>query len=655
MFRKVLWGFIMVIFVVQILAIGLNEIVPGEYYNLTDYERLTGKKITKFNEAPMLKEMVEKGLLPSVEERLPKNPVVVTPYEEIGQYGGTWRRVWFGLPDQPNVDKIAVEKLVMFDKTGGVILPNVFEKWEISNDGRTFTFKIREGLKWSDGVPVTTEDVRFWYEDILMNKELTPTIPTWLTAGGKPLKIEIIDKYTFKVIFEAPYPLFLYQLAYQGQAGYVFVVPSHYLKNYHPKYVSLEKLTKMAKDEGYEYWWQLFGARGSNTNAWITNPELPVLYPWKLKKYSDTQLIIERNPYYFKIDPEGNQLPYIDEIVFYRIQDKQMALMKAMAGEVDMQTRHFGTEHFTILLENREKGGYRVLRWIWGVGSIVTFYVNQNVQDPVLREIFQTPKFRYALSLAINREEVASLVFHNLGEPRQASLISGVAFYDPEWEKAFAEYDPERANKLLDEMGLTKRDEEGYRLRPDGKRFELIVEYSVTDTVVDVLEMVKQYWEKLGIKVILKPEERSLYMTRCEAGEPEIGVWSFDRCAAVLSDPGRLLGTVWDGPWAPLYARWYISGGKAGEEPPEGSDIRRIYELWDKVKTSIDEEERNKYFKEIIDIHKKNIFFIGTVGEMQIPVVVKNNFRNVPDGLIFDHPLFSPKNARPEQFFFKTR
>jgi peptide/nickel transport system substrate-binding protein len=122
-----------------------------------------------------------------------------------------------------------------------------------------------------------------------------------------------------------------------------------------------------------------------------------------------------------------------------------------------------------------------------------------------------------------------------------------------------------------------------------------------------------------------------------------------------LSDPGRLLGTVWDGPWAPLYARWYISGGKAGEEPPEGSDIRRIYELWDKVKTSIDEEERNKYFKEIIDIHKKNIFFIGTVGEMQIPVVVKNNFRNVPDGLIFDHPLFSPKNARPEQFFFKTR
>ena len=261
----------------------------------------------------------------------------------------------------------------------------------------------------------------------------------------------------------------------------------------------------------------------------------------------------------------------------------------------------------------------------------MTFYVNQNVQDPVLREIFQTPKFRYALSLAINREEVASLVFHNLGEPRQASLISGVAFYDPEWEKAFAEYDPERANKLLDEMGLTKRDEEGYRLRPDGKRFALIVEYSVTAPVVDVLEMVKQYWEKLGIKVILKPEERSLYMTRCEAGEPEIGVWSFDRCAAVLSDPGRLLGTVWDGPWAPLYARWYISGGKAGEEPPEGSDIRRIYELWDKVKMTVDEKERDRLFREIINIHKKNIFFIGTVGEPIWPVVVKEYFKNVPD------------------------
>jgi peptide/nickel transport system substrate-binding protein len=173
MFRRVLWGLLVVIFAAQILAIGLNKIVPGEYYNLTDYERLTGKKITKFNEAPMLKEMVEKGLLPPVEERLPKNPVVVTPYEEIGQYGGTWRRVWFGLPDQPNVDKIAVEKLVMFDKTGGVILPNILEEWQVSSDGKTFVFKIREGLKWSDGVPVTTEDVRFWYEDILLDENLT--------------------------------------------------------------------------------------------------------------------------------------------------------------------------------------------------------------------------------------------------------------------------------------------------------------------------------------------------------------------------------------------------------------------------------------------------------------------------------------------------
>ncbi|HON73086.1 MAG TPA: ABC transporter substrate-binding protein, partial [bacterium] len=240
-----------------------------------------------------------------------------------------------------------------------------------------------------------------------------------------------------------------------------------------------------------------------------------------------------------------------------------------------------------------------------------------------------------------------------MGEPRQCSLISGVAFYDPEWEKMWAEYDPKRASEILDKMGLNKKDKEGFRLRPDGKTLTLTITFpsGVFGAWSDVLEMVEKYWKAIGIKVALQPVERSLYVTRCNAGDLEIGVWNFDRNAAVMSDPGRLLGTVTDGPWAPLYGQWYSTGGKGGEEPK--GDIKKIYDLWDKVTVTADENQRDRYFKEIINLHKRNIWMIGTVGELPQPVVVKNNFRNVPDGLVWDDTLRAPKNARPEQFFFK--
>jgi len=227
-----------------------------------------------------------------------------------------------------------------------------------------------------------------------------------------------------------------------------------------------------------------------------------------------------------------------------------------------------------------------------------------------------------------------------------------VAFYDPEWEKMWAEYDPNRANEILDKMGLKKRDKDGFRLRPDGKTLAVTVEFASDGTTTsDTLVLVKKYWEQIGIKVAVKSNERSLYTTRCNSGDIEIGVWSFDRNVAVLSDPGRLLGTTTDGPWAPLYALWYTSGGKSGEEPK--GDIRKIYELWDKVKVTTDEKQRDKYFKEIINLHKRNIWIIGLVGELPQPAIAKNNIRNVPEEVVWDDTVRAPKNARPEQFFFK--
>ncbi len=627
------------------LIFGAEKVEPGEYYNLSDYEKLTGKKITKFAESPQLAELVRQGKLPPLEQRIPKNSLVVTPYEEIGQYGGTWRRTWSGLSDSAGPYKLCSEHLVMFNKNGTKILPNVAESWKVSRDAKTYTFKLREGIRWSDGTPLTTEDVVFWYEDIILNKDLTPTIPNWLTSGGKPLKLEKIDTYTFKVEFEEPNALFLISIGKMG-GGHTFFAPKHYLKQFHPKYTPKEKLDELVKKAGLQNWYQLFG----NMNDFLQNPDLPVIYPWKATNLPTATLqIMERNPYYWKIDPEGNQLPYIDRITHTLLGSAgETAVLKAISGEVDMQERGLVIDNYTLLMENRTKGNYRVLRWPQGTGASPAILLNQNVKDPVLRKIFEDRRFRIALSLAINREEINQLFYLGLGEPRQASIISGAPFYDPEWEKAYAEYDPKKANEYLDKMGLTKRDKDGFRLRADGKTLILTIEYSGDRPY---MEVIKKYWEAIGVKVFLKPLERSLYVTRAQAGEIEVGVWGFDRNVAILSDPGHLLGTVVEAPWAPLYATWYNTGGRGGEEPK--GDIKRIYELWDKVKSTIDEKQRDRYFKEIINLHKKNIWMIGIVGEVPQLIVAKNNFRNIPDGLLWDDNIRSPKNARPEQFFFK--
>ena len=644
----------LLVFQILVMGFGLKEIRPGEYYNLSDYERLTGKKIPKFNEAPMLKEMVEKGLLPPVEERLPKNPLVVTPVKEIGQYGGTWRRAWYGFSDKWGPNKICFEYPIFRSNDGSELVPNVFESMIVSPDGRSFTFKIREGLKWSDGVPVTTEDVRFWYEDILLNEEITPSISADLRSGGEVFKLEIVDDYTFRMIFKEPNMVLPWRITKSWVAGTSFVVPSHYIKQFHPKYVGEEKAQQIAKENGFDNWWQFVQARCLNSDSWLRNPDLPVLFPWKLsRRTTDTMLVLERNPYYFKIDPEGNQLPYIDEIVHYLVQNSQMLVFKAITGEIDMQGRNLSVADLQLLLANQEKGGYRVIFERQAIGSDVTLWFNQNYEeDEILASILRDVRFRQAISLAINREEIWQLVYHGLGEPRQASLIKGVKYYDPEWEKAYAEYDPERANKLLDEMGLTKRDSEGYRLRPDGKRLEITIEYptGVFTAWDDALQMIKNYVEKIGVKVLLKSEERSLWDTRNQTGQIQIAAWWFDRNSDVFGDPSLLLGYR---TWAPLSYIWYNQGRQGGKAPEEGTDMWKIYELYDLARKEPDDQKRDEYMRQLLEIHKKNLWAIGTVGALPQPVVVKNNFENVPEDFLWDDPLRSPKNLRPEQFFFK--
>ncbi|ACI20044.1 ABC transporter substrate-binding protein [Dictyoglomus thermophilum] len=617
---------------------------------------IVGQK--KYNESPMTAALVKEGKLPPVEQRLPKNPIVVKPLEEVGVYGGTLRRAWMGPGDRWGIAKICYDanNLMRWASDSKTILPWLVEKYTISKDGRVFTFKLREGLKWSDGQPMTTDDVIFWYEDVIGNEELTPTFPSAFVQDGVRAKFVKVDNYTFRIEFKNPNPMFIYTFPTQGwfidnsKGSFAFYAPKHYLMQFHPKYTPKDKLEALAKQKGFNKWYELF----QFMIDYIQNPDLPTMSPWKIvsKSPNEPAFVMERNPYYPVVDTEGNQLPYIDRVVHYLVSDAEMINMKAVAGEIDFQARHMRLPNYTLFMQNKEKGNYRILVWRTGTGADPAIYLNQNVKDPVKRKLFQDVRFRQALSLAINREEINKILFFGLGVPMQAAIPPGSAYYDKAWAQAYAQYDPGRAKILLDAMGL-KVGKDGFRIGPDGKPIELVVSFTTYpgSANMSTMELIKSYWEAIGIKTIIKQVDRSLYTTQCNSGDIEIGVWVLDRMSNVAISPGRLLGTWTDGPWAPLYARWYWTKGQEGEEPT--GDIRKIYDLWDEFNRTVDARRRDTIIRQIIALHRKNIWIIGTVGGIPQLVIVNNKLRNVPDGILWDDPFRSELNSFPEQFFFK--
>jgi len=615
---------------------------PTQYNSIEEYEKATGKKITKFNEAPVLRIKVAAGELPPVEERLPEEPLVVEPVEEIGQYGGTWHRAWIDLKDICAVINVMSDggTLIRISPTGK-ILPNLAKSWEISENGKVYTFHLRKGVKWSDGHPFTADDILFAWEDILQNKEITPVFPTW--SFPKETEFEKIDDYTIRFRFPKTNATFLTSAGLSQD----LIVPKHYAKQFHPRYVSADKLKEMTKEAGFENWYDLFHAKVMD--YWMALTNRPTLWAWKLEvpAAGGKRMVHVRNPYYWKVDTEGNQLPYIDRVTHDMVGSSDLINMKAMTGEIDFQKRHIAFANYTLFMENQEEGNYRVLLWKTDIGAKPGIFFNYVTKDPVLRKIFQNDKFRKAASLAINRDEINELCFLGMAEPRQASIASGAPYYDEEWEKAYAEYDPEKANALLDEIGLTKRDKEGFRLRPDGKTLSVTILFTPSSLKTTVCELLKEYWEAIGIKVALDSVSRQLRSTRMNANEFEVGV-EYDVFRSNFPMDNFTIGSI----WACLHEWWYF--GRKGGVKPTG-DLARVQELRRKYEITINEEEKEAIVKEMVELHKKNIWVIGAVGETPEIVIVKNNFRNVPDNVLSGGFMGGQQNAEPEQFFIKQK
>lgn len=615
----------------------------------------------KFKEAPQLAELVKQGKLPPVEQRLPQNPRVLKPVEEIGQYGGTWRRAYRGLSDRWGPAKLGEEQMIEWDAPDPNtvrLVANIVEKWEQNADATEFTFYLRKGMRWSDGQEVTTDDVKFAFEDIENFKDIRPS-PNHIArqrVGNefKPSTLTVVDKHTFKIKYAAPYPLLPISIAKLGDG--MFERPAHYLKKYHPKYASPDDIQKAVVEKKVGSPAELWGKAGDMQGPiafWFINPDLPTIRNWKMVSVVPAEPIVaERNPYYWQVDTEGNQLPYIDKVEHALFENNDVLNLKIAGGQVDMQGRHLSVGSYTFYKENEAKGKYRVMRW--RSASTDAYFPNQNAPDPVLAKLFSTPEFRQAMSVAIDRAAINDLVWNGLGKPRQYAPIAGSPEFDGEMEKAWAEYDAKKANDLLDKLGLTKNPD-GTRKRPDGKVLEVTVEHtSVAGSPDDdAHQQVKKYWEAVGIKTNMKYVERSLYEQHVQNSEIEIGYWGFDRCSVVKADPGRWTGVIDDGPWAPSYGHWYSGATGKKEEPPADHPIREIWKLWEQTQVEPDEAKRNALFQQLIAVHRRAPVAIGTVGEKVAPYVVANNFRNFTEGFMADDTLRDEGLVNPQQFFIK--
>lgn len=592
---------------------------------VSEYQAATGNELPAYQESPMLAERVAAGELPPVEERLPLDPGVDNPFESVGVFGGrmTLGQVSAGI-GYPASNFTTFESLFSLARDGATIVPNIAEGWEFSNDGKTFTIFLREGLKWSDGDPFDADDVMFWWNDIILNTELTPNIPARWSPGGEPMQVTKVDQYTVQLDFAIPFYAVLPNLSsvqFTGCQGDFFEA-SHYLQQFHPTYNPDAQADAVAA--GFDSWTNYFDSH--RYYWWRVTEGVPTMGPWMVTQVLPEGTVMDRNPFYYKVDTAGNQLPYIDTVVATIFTDAGTLALKMVAGEYDYQDWSTAVADYPVFVDGQEQGNYQVFMApsLWS--SIAAYSVNQQYTgDPADAAILQDVRFRQALSHAIDRDEINQIVALGQGQPYQATIHPSASYYKDEWGTAYTQYDPDTANALLDEMGMTGRDSEGFRLRPDGQPFSLIVS-DVNDAIPQTMsELMKEYWDAIGIRTIVTATDRTLMGQQFDSGEFMIAGWAMDGSSELPVSIGANPYVVgWQ--WAPQWNTWYNSRGAEGEEPPE--NVRRMFELYRDVPT-MSPEEQQAALTEIWDIWEEGLWRIGTIGLVPKPGIYRNGLGNV--------------------------
>ncbi|MFA6224478.1 MAG: ABC transporter substrate-binding protein [Desulfomonilaceae bacterium] len=603
-----------------------------------------------FQESPMLSQAVKNGQLPPIDKRLPANPVVIKPFEMTGMYGGIWRRAYTGVSDLNETRKILYDPLVRWSPEFKVV-PNLCVNWEIQDQGRVYVLKLVQGVKWSDGAPFTADDILFAVNDTLLDKELTSSAPGWLAPGGDEPKVTKLDDWTVRFEYKNPYGLFLENLA--CPEGMTLVTrPKHFLSKFHKKYAKPEELERILKEKKASSWNKIFNEFINIRQGLFVSTDLPTILAWKTKVPAPgKRFVMERNPYYWKVDEKGNQLPYIDTLATELLAEANMVLLKAVAGEIDMQANHLGgMSNSILLLAQLGTGNFKLVPKISTASVGLLLAPNLNHQDPVVRKIIGDKRFRIALSHAIRRSEINDILFRGKGTPRQAAPLKQSGYYSASYENAHLEYDLDAANKMLDDMGL-KVGADGWRQRPDGQRLQLCLDVMASiQSWVDAAEILTSDFKKIKIDTAVKSETRELFRQRTQTCAHDIALWPGDGGLECLLEPRWYFPYNSESLQAPLYAQWYQSRGNQGEEPPP--EIKKMMETFDKIVHTAENQKKKELFDQILAANEENLYVIGMVYQPPDYYVVAPNMKNVPatDFQSWIYP--NPGPIHPEQFFY---
>ncbi len=608
-------------------------------------------------EAPMLAEMVAAGELPPLEERLPDEPAVLTMLGEPGEYGGTVYTFATGAdPWQDMMPAPEMSPRFLQMDMNGDIRASLLSDWEISDDYTVGTFTLRSGMKWSDGEPVTMEDVRIVY-DVMQNTEGL----TWWNLDyprkGFTVAFEALDEWTYRLTLNKPKPRWEEELA--GNAGneIMNIQPSHWLGRWHPDYNS--NAEKEAEEAGYADWKAAFNA---HYNPYGITEMKPTLHPWYVVTATSNQRVLERNPYFYGVDPDGRQLPYIDTIVT-QIVDSGTYDLNIVSGQSDIAYLHASFDNFTLFKQNEAAGGYTVYPVPGLLASSVAIMVNHTNDDPVKRDLYQDVRFKRAVSVAMDRDEINDVLYRGQGVVGQTTAKPSEPWYDPAWLDAYAQYDTAMADRLLDQVGMRNRDSDGFRLGPDGNRFEIIL--MVTDgIVIEGPELVKEFLEDVGLRTEIRNVGGDLYQEVVDAGAYDMAIGDvgylqeYEGFAVGEDEAYSFVARDWfnwiaasDQVESGEVSLGDFEGGRLpGEEPPEW--VKEHEDAFDRARQlppSSDEYE--ELMTLIFDNQAEQLMLIGLVGQVPDLFIAKTYVKNVPEGYNRRHIWFGELGEYAYQFW----
>jgi peptide/nickel transport system substrate-binding protein len=585
-------------------------------------------------ETPMYEQDVAAGKLPPVAQRVPQVPSVVdmaAENKQPGKPGGEIAWMIGRARDLRVMNTYSYARLVGYG-TDFKLHPDLLLSYDVQGE-KVFTLHLRPGHKWSDGQPFTSDDFRFSWEDVELNKELSPYGPdTRMLVDGEAPKVEYPDALTVRYSWSKPNPEFLPWLA--GAAPLYIYAPAHYLKQFHKKYADAKTLDGMVHQAGMRNWVALYNLRSKLIDS--ANPQLPVLEPWLVTTPMPAdRFVFVRNPYYHRIDSQGRQLPYLDRVIV-NVVEPSLIPAKAGAGDADLQQRGLRFDNISFLKAGQQAGGYKVRLWPTALGSEVALYPNMNCTDKDWRTLNRDVRFRRALSLAINRDEINQVVFFGLARPSQNTVLPESPYYDAAVATEWTEFDIDKANALLDEAGLGNRDSDGIRLMPNGRRLEIVVESTGERSIEsDILQLIRDSWAKIGVALYTTQSQRDVFLQRIFSGETVMSVWTgIDNALITQTTPPSELAPV-DQNWLqyPKWGQFLQTKGTAGEkvDEPFGLQLMALYDEW---RSTTDDDRRDAITREMVKIQADQVTSIGTVQGVLAPIVVKNRLHNVPDKTI---------------------